>query len=654
MIIRSDCRGEPRNTSAPKRAISKREALIDIISMAQQASPKVMGQMEFLRAQFTALSSVVSTMPSEAAAAALSATDSRRCARTAPEGRWQRACPCLYFRTDRAAPVESKLTSRMPPETFEQLLEPRRRGARHRSGLLGHLGPLPRNRRRPPSRPFCAPWALPPDTREELERSLAARDPARMGAPAAARHRDRGIRLRRSSPLQRAGGTPGRDARISSVRREDGDSAEFDLNLRDLPHAGSAEMDGRTWVRKLARLRGAPAAGLSRDHRAAGRHAQRRHALHRHARSAPGPIPHLGRGGRAGGYRHQPLRRALGAQLGLRRFPRPAGRSWIGRPTIWTPASSASTRCTPSTTAARSTPAPTCRTASSTRTSSTWISKAWRISRAAGGRARCGDSPAVAAEIAALRALRFVEYERVAALKLRFLKLLFVEFLREWRRGSARAREFQAFAAREGDLLERFATYCALDEHLHRRNPDVWVWTEWPAPYQDPAFARDARFPQAALARGDVAPVPAVADRRAVAARAAEGPRPAAAPSACTTTWRWPRTASAPTCGPTGPFFVAGAAWVRRPTISRPRARTGASRRPTPSATARTATACSPNPSARTAATAARCASITSCACSACTGFPMAATPPHGAYVRRALARIWCAILALESVRNRW
>ena len=30
MIIRSDCRGEPRNTSAPKRAISNLDALIDI------------------------------------------------------------------------------------------------------------------------------------------------------------------------------------------------------------------------------------------------------------------------------------------------------------------------------------------------------------------------------------------------------------------------------------------------------------------------------------------------------------------------------------------------------------------------------------------------------------------------------------------------
>ena len=40
--------------------------------MAQQASPNVIGQMEFLRAQLTAASSVVMTIPSVAAAAALS------------------------------------------------------------------------------------------------------------------------------------------------------------------------------------------------------------------------------------------------------------------------------------------------------------------------------------------------------------------------------------------------------------------------------------------------------------------------------------------------------------------------------------------------------------------------------------------------------
>src|SRR5947209_16527368 len=64
MIMRSDCRGDGRKTSAPNRAMSKRDAPIDIISIAQQARPNVIGQMEFLRIQLTALSTVVRTTPS--------------------------------------------------------------------------------------------------------------------------------------------------------------------------------------------------------------------------------------------------------------------------------------------------------------------------------------------------------------------------------------------------------------------------------------------------------------------------------------------------------------------------------------------------------------------------------------------------------------
>src|SRR5580693_662507 len=64
IIIKSLCRGDGRKTSAPKRAISNREAPIDIISIAQQARPNVIGQIELLRIQLTAESSVVSTTPS--------------------------------------------------------------------------------------------------------------------------------------------------------------------------------------------------------------------------------------------------------------------------------------------------------------------------------------------------------------------------------------------------------------------------------------------------------------------------------------------------------------------------------------------------------------------------------------------------------------
>src|SRR3984957_4237954 len=64
MMIKSDWRGEGRKTSAPKRAMSKRAPPMDIISIAQQAKPKVMGQTELLRIQLTAKSNEVKNTPS--------------------------------------------------------------------------------------------------------------------------------------------------------------------------------------------------------------------------------------------------------------------------------------------------------------------------------------------------------------------------------------------------------------------------------------------------------------------------------------------------------------------------------------------------------------------------------------------------------------
>lgn len=93
------------------------------------------------------------------------------------------------------------------------------------------------------------------------------------------------------------------------------------------------------------------------------------------------------------------------------------------------------------------------------------------------------ESAEIRNELTALRASDFVEYERVAALKMYFLRRAFAYGMRhgiidraslaEWRKG-------------QGLALERFATYCALDEDLHRCNPDLWIWPQWPAEYQDP------------------------------------------------------------------------------------------------------------------------------------------------------------------------
>src|SRR5947209_19837676 len=53
MMMRSLWRGLGRNTPAPKRSMSKRPAPVAIISMAQQASPNVIGHSADLRPQFT-------------------------------------------------------------------------------------------------------------------------------------------------------------------------------------------------------------------------------------------------------------------------------------------------------------------------------------------------------------------------------------------------------------------------------------------------------------------------------------------------------------------------------------------------------------------------------------------------------------------------
>lgn len=91
-----------------------------------------------------------------------------------------------------------------------------------------------------------------------------------------------------------------------------------------------------------------------------------------------------------------------------------------------------------------------------------------------------------AAGVEELRASEFVEYERVAKLKLAAMREVFRRF--------AGSPDFDAFLASEGALLHDFAVFCALDEEMHRRDANVWLWTEWPEPYRDPTSAAVAEF----------------------------------------------------------------------------------------------------------------------------------------------------------------
>src|SRR6516164_494411 len=61
-MIRSDCLGLGRKMPAPNRSISKREAPVAIISIAQQARPNVIGQSADLRAQLKTKSTDVVMM----------------------------------------------------------------------------------------------------------------------------------------------------------------------------------------------------------------------------------------------------------------------------------------------------------------------------------------------------------------------------------------------------------------------------------------------------------------------------------------------------------------------------------------------------------------------------------------------------------------
>ncbi|MBI3210387.1 MAG: 4-alpha-glucanotransferase [Candidatus Solibacter usitatus] len=83
-----------------------------------------------------------------------------------------------------------------------------------------------------------------------------------------------------------------------------------------------------------------------------------------------------------------------------------------------------------------------------------------------------------------LRNAEFVEYEPVWRAKRFFLRILYREFLRSASR--ERKQRFAAYRESQGERLTLYATYCALWNHLHRRNRNLWIWQDWPAEFQQP------------------------------------------------------------------------------------------------------------------------------------------------------------------------
>jgi 4-alpha-glucanotransferase len=98
----------------------------------------------------------------------------------------------------------------------------------------------------------------------------------------------------------------------------------------------------------------------------------------------------------------------------------------------------------------------------------------------------------VDAEIRAVRDAEFVEYERVDHLKRIFLKVLYRQFERF--ASPQRKEAFEEYCRLEGDLLSKFALYCALNETLHKQDRNRWTWRDWPVDFHDPASSACQQF----------------------------------------------------------------------------------------------------------------------------------------------------------------
>ena len=293
-------------------------------------------------------------------------------------------------------------------------------------------------------------------------------------------------------PLNVPADCPHPVARVS-IRREDGSEAAYELRLADLPESASAEIDGRTWVRKVAHLEVALPLGYHRVRVSIGGVDAETRYIVTPERAWNDHLPARGR-------------RAAGVAVGLYgvRSEHNWGCGdfrdllgvidWVAGDLEASFVSLNPLHAIHNRRPFNTSPyLPNCIYYQNFIYLDIEGMEDFLHSTCA---RRLRDSAAIEAEIRRLREVPFVEYEGVAALKLRFLKLAFVQFLREWRAGSPRAVQFREFCEREGDLLQKFAVYCALDEWLHRRDPNVWIWPEWPPQYREPDSDATRTFQQ--------------------------------------------------------------------------------------------------------------------------------------------------------------
>jgi 4-alpha-glucanotransferase len=107
---------------------------------------------------------------------------------------------------------------------------------------------------------------------------------------------------------------------------------------------------------------------------------------------------------------------------------------------------------------------------------------------------RAIEALGLAAEFARLEAAALIDWPAAGRAKLALLRRLFDEFVDSSDGSETLTRDFDAFRAAGGELLQLHARFEALHADRLAADPNAWSWRTWPAPLRDPASAAVAEF----------------------------------------------------------------------------------------------------------------------------------------------------------------
>ncbi|MFK0571488.1 4-alpha-glucanotransferase [Endozoicomonas sp.] len=105
------------------------------------------------------------------------------------------------------------------------------------------------------------------------------------------------------------------------------------------------------------------------------------------------------------------------------------------------------------------------------------------------------DNPEFQRKLAEARFASYVDYPKVAELKMAVLESLYETFVsREVSAKTCRSRQFKQFCKARGESLERQARYDVLFEYHLKQDVEAWGWHHWPAALQNPYSKETTAF----------------------------------------------------------------------------------------------------------------------------------------------------------------